>query len=155
MDEKRKEGAAMKKKYNLPCNIANTLDLVGDRWTLLIVRDLLAGKTKFNELKQSLAGIAPNILSDRLQVLEKEELVRSHLYSKHPPRYEYELTEEGQKLEHVLNALAIWGNRHFQQKYYDITVPGCRHEAEITYSCKECGTTADHVLYRDSDNPGE
>lgn len=143
----------MKKKYNLPCNIANTLDLIGDRWTLLIVRDLLAGKTKFNELKQSLAGIAPNILSDRLQVLEKEELVHSNLYSKHPPRYEYELTEDGKKLEHVLNALAMWGNRHFQQKYYDITIPGCGHEAEIAYACKECGTTADHVHYKTASEP--
>jgi DNA-binding HxlR family transcriptional regulator len=132
------KGEEMKKKYNLPCNIANTLDIVGDRWTLLIVRDLMQGVAKFNELKLSLTGIAPNVLSDRLQVLEHEELIKSVLYSKHPPRYEYELTEEGWDLKHIINALAIWGNKHSERKYYEVVDESCGHEVQVAYHCQIC-----------------
>ena len=66
----------MKERYDLPCNIAQTLNIIGDRWTLLIIRDLAFGKTKFNELKQSLTGIATNLLSDRLQMLENVGIVQ-------------------------------------------------------------------------------
>jgi DNA-binding HxlR family transcriptional regulator len=128
----------MKKKYNLPCNIANTLDIIGDRWTLLIVRDLMQGITKFNELRSSLAGIAPNILSDRLQLLEKEGLIVSKRYSDHPPRYEYELTKEGWSLRDILFVLAIWGNNHFEKKYYRVVDEVCDHEVQVKFACPHC-----------------
>lgn len=127
-----------KKRYHLPCNIANTLDIIGDRWTLLIVRDIMQGITKFNELKNSLVGIAPNILSDRLQILESEGIILSKRYSDHPPRYEYELTQEGWKLKDVLFALTIWGNNHFNEKYNKLVDPNCGHEVQIAYSCPHC-----------------
>ncbi|GAX90299.1 winged helix-turn-helix transcriptional regulator [Effusibacillus lacus] len=137
----------MNKKYNLPCNIANTLDLIGDRWTLLIIRELLNGTSKFNEIKTSLSGIAPNILSDRLQMLEQEGIVSSKLYRKHPPRYEYELTRKGKDLRHVLNALAIWGNRHLEPKYMKLVHTDCNHEVKIHYYCPNCDTTVKEVEY--------
>ncbi|WP_066306811.1 helix-turn-helix domain-containing protein [Bacillus sp. FJAT-29814] len=138
----------MKKKYNLPCNIANTLDIIGDRWTLLIVRDIMNGITKFNELKDSLTGIAPNILSDRLQLLEKEGLIVSKIYSKHPPRYEYELTQDGWSLKDVLFALAIWGNNHFEKTYYRVVDKVCDHEVRLTYACPHCETYTDKPVLK-------
>jgi DNA-binding HxlR family transcriptional regulator len=138
----------MKKKYNLPCNIANTLDIIGDRWTLLIVRDLMDGITKFSELRESLTGIAPNILSDRLQLLEREGLILSKLYSQHPPRYEYKLTKEGWSLKDVLFALAIWGNNHFEKKYFRLVDPACDHEVRLTYVCPQCESYTDKPILK-------
>jgi DNA-binding HxlR family transcriptional regulator len=138
----------MKKSYNLSCNIAGSLDIIGDRWTLLIVRDLLNHIQKFNDLKQSLAGIAPNILSDRLQTLESAGIVKSALYSKHPPRYEYELTEKGRGLEHVINAIAIWGNQNLDSRFYDIVDEKCGHVVEISYYCPKCHKKTKTVEYK-------
>lgn len=136
------------KSYNLPCNIASSLDIIGDRWTLLIVRDLLKHSARFNDLKHSLVGIAPNILSDRLQALEQEGIVKSVLYSQHPPRYEYELTEKGRGLKHVINAIAIWGNEHLQTKFYDIVDGECGHEVDVAYYCPKCHKKSESVKYR-------
>lgn len=138
----------MGKQYNLPCNIAKTLDIIGDRWTLLIIRELMKGRMKFNELKEALDGIAPNILSERLKTLEGEEMVSSNLYVKHPPRFDYELTDKGKELKHVLNALAIWGNRHFEKKYYDLVHDECGHEMEISYFCPSCNKMTHDIRYR-------
>ena len=137
----------MRKSYNFPCNIANTLDIIGDRWTLLIVRDLLFSHSKFNEIKESLKGISPNILSDRLQTLEREGIVKSTLYSKHPPRFEYELTEKGKELRHILNAIAIWGNKHLPNKYYEVA-GSCGHEVEMSYYCPTCDAYTEEVKYQ-------
>ena len=76
----------MPKRYGQPCPVAKTLELIGDRWTLLLVRDLLPGTRRFQDLLTSLSGIAPNILSDRLKLMEEHGLVSRRLYSEHPPR---------------------------------------------------------------------
>lgn len=138
----------MQKKYNLPCNIARTLDIVGDRWTLLIIRDLLLGLNKFNELKASLTGIAPNILSERLQHLESNGIVRSVLYSQHPPRFEYHLTDAGKALKDVIFALAIWGNRFFTEKYASVVHSSCGHEVDMAYYCPHCNETVSDVGFQ-------
>ncbi len=137
----------MSKKYNQPCNIASTLDIIGDRWTLLIIRELFLGKSKFNEFKQSLEGIAPNILSERLQHLEKEGIITSSLYSKHPPRFEYSLTEKGRDLRPVLSAIAIWGSRHLEPSFSKVIHEACGEEVSITYYCKQCDTMTNDVRY--------
>ena len=88
----------MTKDYGLPCPVAKTLEIVGDRWTLLIVRDLLAmGPRKYAELAESLKGIAPNILADRLKTLEEHGIVEREFYSEHPPRAHYKLTKKGER----------------------------------------------------------
>src|SRR5262249_2566901 len=92
---------------------ACALDVVGDRWTLLLIRDLLAGKKRYGEFLASLERIPTNILAERLKRLEREGLIRRVQYSAHPPRAEYELTEQGRQLGDPLEALAIWGTRHF------------------------------------------
>ena len=112
MSEKRKLPAAGIEKRRSTCPIASTLDIVGDRWSLLIIRDLLTDKTRYGELLASGEKIPTNILSDRLKRLERAGLVATSLYSEHPPRYEYRLTLEGRALEDTLIALARWGLRY-------------------------------------------
>jgi DNA-binding HxlR family transcriptional regulator len=128
----------MRKTYQLPCNIAQVLNIIGDRWTLLIIRDLLNGKTMFNELRHSLEGISANILSERLRSLEAEGIVAYHLYSSHPPRYEYRLTDKGLELSHVLNAIALWGYRNLETNYSVVKHSACGHEVELSYYCPHC-----------------
>ena len=99
----------MPRRYGQSCPVALSLDLLGDRWTLLIVRDLLRGRGRFQELGESLPGIAPNILSDRLKLLEEHGVVTRRFYSDHPPRAEYVLTDKGRELGVVIGALASWG----------------------------------------------
>ncbi len=94
------------------CPIARSLDIVGDRWTLLVIRDLARGHTKFADLMTELLGISPNVLSDRLKLLEENGIIVSSLYSEHPPRAEYHLTAKGEALLPVLRALIAWGNEY-------------------------------------------
>ena len=97
------------KTYGLDCPIAKTLDVVGDRWTLLIIRDLLRGTHKYQDLLDSLEGISTNLLAERLSRLVDEGLVMRTMYSEKPPRAEYHLTEQGQQLGSVVDALFEWG----------------------------------------------
>src|SRR2546423_996706 len=101
----RVEHKADHKSYGLDCPIARTLDVVGDRWTLLIIRDLLRGTHKYQDLLESLQGISTNLLAERLARLVDEGLVIRTLYSDRPPRAEYHLTEQGEHLASVVNAL--------------------------------------------------
>ncbi|MBI5611511.1 MAG: helix-turn-helix transcriptional regulator [Gammaproteobacteria bacterium] len=101
-----------------PCPIANTLDLVGDKWTLLIVRDLLFfGKRQYREFSASPERIPSNILADRLKRLERAGLVAKTPYQQRPVRYAYALTPTGADLKPVLLALIEWGNRHIAGTY--------------------------------------
>jgi DNA-binding HxlR family transcriptional regulator len=100
------------RRYDQLCPIARTLDLIGDRWTLLIVRDLFFGSTKFKEFIEQSPGMPTKILADRLKSLEAQGLVRRSIYSEHPLRAEYHLTDAGRSLEPVLAAIAGWGMRH-------------------------------------------
>src|SRR5690348_4969750 len=102
----------VKKTFDRDCPVARSLDIVGERWTLLIVRDLLTGPMRFQDLLQSTVGIAPNVLSDRLKTLENYDLVKRRFYSEHPPRAEYSLTDKGLELGVVVLALGRWGVRH-------------------------------------------
>lgn len=96
------------------CPIAAALDLLGDRWTLLVVRDLLLfGKKRFGELLASPEKIPTNILTDRLRRLEEAGIVTKVPYHQSPPRYEYRLTPRGTDVFPVLRALIEWGNRNF------------------------------------------
>lgn len=101
-----------------PCPIASTLDLLGDKWTLLIVRDLLYfGKRLYGEFADSPEKIPTNILADRLKRLEEHGLVEKTPYQEHPVRYAYALTVRGADLQPVLRAMVEWGNRHIPGTY--------------------------------------
>jgi len=95
------------------CPVAATLDVIGDRWTILILRDLVLGRSgKFSDLLESLRGISPNLLAQRLKRLEREGILERFFYSDHPPRAEYRFTEKGRELGSVVRALAQWGYTH-------------------------------------------
>ncbi len=108
---KSANGKTEYKSYGLDCPIAKTLDVIGDRWTLLIIRDLLRGTHKYQDLLDSLSGISTNLLAERLARLVDEGLVVRTLYSEKPPRAEYHLTEQGQQLGSVVDALFEWGTQ--------------------------------------------
>ncbi len=95
------------------CPVARTLDVIGERWSILMLRDLfLQGPRRFQDFQQSLAKIAPNTLSARLKTLEAQGVIARRLYSEHPPRLEYHLTEKGKSLGPILKALKMWGERY-------------------------------------------
>jgi len=93
--------------------VACSLDVIGDRWTLLVIRDLFAGKHRYGEFASSPEHIPTNILAERLKRLEAAGLVEGRQYSQRPPRLEYHLTERGRELAPVLDALAVWGLEQF------------------------------------------
>jgi DNA-binding HxlR family transcriptional regulator len=96
--------------YDQDCPIAQALDVVGEKWTLLVLRELFRkGPLRFQDLAAGLSGVAPNTLSARLKSLENQGVIGTQLYEKHPPRFEYFLTEKGQALGPVLKALHKWG----------------------------------------------
>jgi DNA-binding HxlR family transcriptional regulator len=98
--------------FRSSCPIGCSLDLIGDRWTLLVIRDLMLGKSRYGELLDSAERIPTNILADRLARLEDSGIIRSELYQSKPPRYAYQLTEKGHALGPVLASLAQWGMQH-------------------------------------------
>ena len=128
----------MPKKYGQRCPVAKTLELIGDRWTLLIVRDLLPGTRRFQDLLESLPGIAPNMLSDRLKLMEAHALITRRFYSEHPPRAEYELSPKGKELGMVVGALAAWGSRHVYRRAR-LVHSGCGSPVRLGYYCPDCG----------------
>jgi DNA-binding HxlR family transcriptional regulator len=104
----------MAKSYQIDdCAVARTLDLIGERWTILLLRDLLLhGPRRFQDFQTSLPGVAPNILSARLKAMEDNGLVRRSLYSERPPRLEYLLTDKGKSLGPIVKAMRDWGNKN-------------------------------------------
>ena len=99
--------------YGLDCPVARTLDIIGERWSVLILRDLfLNGAGKFQNFESSLSGISPNTLSARLKRLEEGGIIERRFYEEHPPRAEYVLTDKGRQLGPVMKALRAWGGQH-------------------------------------------
>jgi len=94
------------------CAIACTLDVVGDRWSLLVVRDLLHGKRTYGEILRSPEGIPTNMLADRLKRLEEAGIIESAAYQERPVRFAYALTPKGRELGEVLGAIVRWGRKH-------------------------------------------
>src|SRR6266568_3071745 len=97
------------------CSIARALEIVGERWTLLIIRDAFLGLRRFEQFQHSL-GVARNVLTDRLNRLVEEGILERIAYSERPPRFEYRLTEQGRDLAIPLLALMQWGDRHLAHK---------------------------------------
>jgi DNA-binding HxlR family transcriptional regulator len=99
-------------KLRSSCAVASTLDLVGDKWSLLVIRDLLNGKRTYGEILRSPEGIPTNILADRLARLEQAAIIESTAYQERPVRYAYALTSKGRDLGDVLRAMVRWGKKH-------------------------------------------
>ncbi|HEU5212431.1 MAG TPA: helix-turn-helix domain-containing protein [Gaiellaceae bacterium] len=97
------------------CSIARTLEIVGERWTLLIVRDAYLGRRRFDEFQESL-GISRNVLAERLKRLVDDGILERVPYQEHPARYEYRLTQKGRDLRVALTALRQWGDTYISEK---------------------------------------
>ncbi len=94
---------------NETCPVCATADIICGKWTILVIRDLAAGRTRFCELERSLAGISPRTLSLRLRALEEEGMVERHTFPEVPPRVEYSLTEKGQALLPLIEDMRSYG----------------------------------------------
>ena len=103
----------MKKKEELPdCPIATTVSLIGSKWKLLILRNLMARPWRFNELQKSLDGISQKVLTDSLRSMEADGIVTRKVYAEVPPRVEYSLSELGESLRPIIKAMEAWGTEY-------------------------------------------
>ena len=132
--------AAMKRRV-ATTPLADALERVGDRWTLLVVAALLDRPKRFNELQDELEGIAPNVLSSRLKALSEQALIVAQPYSERPPRFAYELSESGRELAGALRLLADWGARAGGAEPYRHEPCGAALEAR--WWCPTCGIVVD------------
>lgn len=120
-----------------PSALDEALERIGDRWTLLVVDALLGGARRFNELQRDVAGLAPNILSDRLKRLERGGLVVARPYSQRPVRMVYELTADGRGLAGALRLLSDWGARR-SEGTESLRHPACGTPLEARWYCPTC-----------------
>ena len=106
------------KKPLSDCPVETTLQLIGDKWKILIIRDLLDGTKRFNELKKSLTGITQKVLTSKLRDMEDSGLLTRKIYPEVPPKVEYSLTNLGSSLFPILETLAIWGDEYKKSILY-------------------------------------
>ena len=135
------------------CSIARALELVGERWTLLIIRDAFRGKRRFDEFQASL-GIASNILTNRLERLVEAGIFERVRYQQRPDRYEYTLSNRGRELHAPLFALMDWGDKHLAPNGPPVLLShdDCSGTITTQLICSECGPlTANQELHG---NPG-
>ena len=133
------------------CSVARALEVVGERWTLLVVRDALKGTTRFEDFQASL-GIATNTLTKRLRSVCDAGILERRQYQERPPRHEYVLTKKGQDLGAVVFALMNWGDRYYAPDGPPLRVlhRDCGGEVDATSRCQRCGAErlkADRVAY--------
>lgn len=125
------------------CSVADALQVVGERWTLLIIRELLYGVRRFDGIVRN-TGAARDILTTRLRKLEDADIVRREPYSEHPPRYEYHLTAKGRELSDVLAVLMKWGDRHLNPADPPVRwIHACGEKLDPVVVCAHCGRPAD------------
>ena len=122
----------------MDCSIARTLDVIGERWSLLIVRDAFYGLRRFDDFRRDL-GIARNVLTDRLTTLVEQGVFERRQYEERPPRYEYRLTDKGRALLPVILAMMQWGDDwESDQPRLTLTHTPCGHQTQPVVSCSHC-----------------
>jgi DNA-binding HxlR family transcriptional regulator len=138
------------------CSIARPLAVLGERWTVLVLRDLTLGRRRFDEIQESL-GIASNVLSQRLATLVDEGIAQRRRYSEHPERFEYRLTQKGLDLVPVLLALLAWGDRYTagpKGPPLETVHDDCGHGFHVVSTCSACGEEIDPRHVRSRPGPG-
>ena len=139
-----------------PCSIARTVAVLGERWTMVILRQAFQGERRFEDIQRGL-GIARNILADRLQMLVAEGILERRRYQDRPPRHEYRLTEKGRDLYPVMIALMQWGDKYTAG---DAGPPvllvheTCGHRTEPRFVCSHCGEPIEAREMRPEPGPG-
>jgi DNA-binding HxlR family transcriptional regulator len=138
------------------CSIARPLAFLGERWTVLVLRDLTLGRRRFDEIQESL-GIATNVLSQRLATLVEEGVTERRRYSEHPERFEYRLTQKGLDLVPVLLALLAWGDRYTagpEGPPLETVHEDCGRAFHVVPACSACGEEIDPRHVRNRPGPG-
>jgi len=137
------------------CSVAQCLEVVGEWWTLLIVRDAFLGVTRFDEFQARL-GISRNVLTQRLDHLVAAGVLERTAYSEHPPRYDYRLTERGRDLWPVLNAMRQWGDEHAAPAGPPLQIvhTACGQVFDARQTCSECGAPVGPCDVRAVPGPG-
>jgi DNA-binding HxlR family transcriptional regulator len=125
---------------DLNCSIAKPLAFLGERWALLVIRDVSLGRRRFDEIQDSL-GVATNVLSQRLATLTEEGILERRRYSEHPERFEYRLTEKGRELMPMLWALMRWGDRWTAADGAPMETvhDDCGEVFQLVPTCSSCG----------------
>lgn len=141
---------------NQVCSIARSLEVVGERWSLLIIRNVGLGLTRFESLRENL-GITRSVLTTRLATLIEHGILEKHPYSEKPPRFEYRLTAKGRDLAPVLLQLMWWGDRHYPPENGPPAIAthrGCGGQLDHHLICRECGKPVEPELIRVITGPG-
>jgi DNA-binding HxlR family transcriptional regulator len=126
-----------------PCSVAAALNLVGEKWALLAVREIAFGNKRFGAIARN-TGAPRDRLAARLRALEVAGIITRRQYSDRPPRHEYELTESGRELRPVLQALQAWGDKWAVDEPPATFLHSCGHDLEAATVCRHCGQTIDH-----------
>lgn len=121
-----------------PCSVAATLNLVGEKWALLAIREITFGNRRFDQIARN-TGAPRDRLAARLRTLEAAGVIARHQYSDHPPRYEYELTPSGEDLRPVLMSLRAWGDKWAVDAPPVTFTHSCGHDADAVMTCLHCG----------------
>ncbi len=137
------------------CSVAQCLEVVGEWWSMLIVRDAFLGVTRFDRFQERL-GISRNVLNQRLARLVDQGIMEKVPYSARPVRYDYRLTEKGRDLWPVLTAMRQWGDRHAAPYGPPLQVVhrSCGRPSQAVYVCSECGEPLDSREVRVEQGPG-
>lgn len=125
-----------------PCSVAAALNLVGEKWALLAVREIAFGNKRFDAIARN-TGAPRDRLAARLRALEAAGVVERRQYSEHPPRYEYELTEAGLELRSVLTVLRAWGDKWAVDSPPGVFEHVCGHQLDPAITCRHCGSEVD------------
>jgi DNA-binding HxlR family transcriptional regulator len=134
-----------------PCSVAAALNLVGEKWALLAVREITFGNKRFDLIARN-TGAPRDRLAARLRALEAAGVITRRQYSEHPARYEYELTDAGRELREVLRALRVWGDKWAVESPPAVFTHSCGHDLDAAVICRHCGREVDsddlelHVL---------
>ena len=136
-------------------SLATAIDLVGDRWSLMMLSGCFSGVCRFNQF-ESFLGINRNLLSSRLDKLVENGLLERHLYNESPKRYEYQLTDISRELRPVITGLTTWAERNFTKEDapFAIVHKDCEQKVEVVIHCKECGINVGSDDIATKINPG-
>ena len=131
----------MSKTYGQDCVIAKSLDIFGERWTMLIIRDLFLGKKTYTDFQVSLKGISPNLLVERLKDLEVSGIINRKIEANsRPPKVEYSLTAKGRGLGKVLSSIVEWGAKNLSGSNHSVGLfhKNCGGQIDLGYHCEAC-----------------
>jgi DNA-binding HxlR family transcriptional regulator len=128
------------------CSVARTWSVIGERWTMMILRECFRGERRYEHFRSKL-GLASNVLNDRLKLLVDEGVLARVVYQVNPTRHEYRLTKKGQDLYPILLSIANWGDTYENDvPPMRLTHRGCGHETVPTMVCSHCG---ERVVWRE------